>query len=131
MKNKIIVQEQIITIIEDDYISLTDMVRNIENGLVLIEKWLRNKKYLPVTEEIVQQIIDKNDNSILGDFGGASYYEAEDLQMHNALEHLEVRAFGCLIEDLLVLSKEDNKSEKIKNRGNNCLDSLLYFKLFL
>ncbi|MGE4444842.1 MAG: KilA-N domain-containing protein, partial [Candidatus Altimarinota bacterium] len=40
MKNKIIVQEQIITIIEDDYISLTDMVKNIENGLVLIEKWL-------------------------------------------------------------------------------------------
>ena len=26
-----------------DYISLTDMVRNIEDGLGLIEKWLRNK----------------------------------------------------------------------------------------
>lgn len=43
---KIIVQntEINITIINDrDYISLTDMVRNIENGLALIEKWLRNK----------------------------------------------------------------------------------------
>lgn len=30
---------------EKDYISLTDMVRNIENGLALIEKWLRNKKH--------------------------------------------------------------------------------------
>ena len=30
--------------VEDkDYISLTDMVRNIENGLALIERWLRNK----------------------------------------------------------------------------------------
>jgi hypothetical protein len=28
---------------EEDYISLTDMVKNIENGLALIEKWLRNK----------------------------------------------------------------------------------------
>lgn len=28
---------------EHDYISLTDMVRNIDNGLALIEKWLRNK----------------------------------------------------------------------------------------
>lgn len=28
---------------EQDYISLTDMVRNMENGLALIEKWLRNK----------------------------------------------------------------------------------------
>lgn len=33
----------IIIVNEMDYISLTDMVRNIENGLVLIEKWLRNK----------------------------------------------------------------------------------------
>jgi hypothetical protein len=28
---------------QEDYISLTDMVRNFEDGLVLIEKWLRNK----------------------------------------------------------------------------------------
>jgi len=33
----------IIAIDDKDYISLTDMVRNIENGLALIEKWLRNK----------------------------------------------------------------------------------------
>ena len=40
---------------EDDYISLTDMVRGIENGLVLIEKWLRNKntiEFLGIWEEI-------------------------------------------------------------------------------
>lgn len=28
---------------QEDYISLTDMVRSFEDGLVLIEKWLRNK----------------------------------------------------------------------------------------
>ena len=33
----------IVNINDKDYISLTDMVRNIENGLALIEKWLRNK----------------------------------------------------------------------------------------
>ena len=36
-------QITVVTINERDYISLTDMVRNIENGLALIEKWLRNK----------------------------------------------------------------------------------------
>ena len=39
----------------EDYISLTDMVKNMENGLVLIEKWLRNKntiEYLGIWEEI-------------------------------------------------------------------------------
>ena len=43
---KITVQDTQITVVsinERDYISLTDMVRNIENGLALIEKWLRNK----------------------------------------------------------------------------------------
>ena len=38
-----------------DFISLTDMVRDIENGLVLIEKWLRNKntiEFLGIWEEI-------------------------------------------------------------------------------
>ncbi len=38
-----------------DYISLTDMVRNIENGLSLIEKWLRNKntiEFLGIWEQM-------------------------------------------------------------------------------
>ena len=40
---------------EQDYISLTDMVRNIENGTALIEKWLRNKntiEFLGIWEEM-------------------------------------------------------------------------------
>jgi len=40
---------------EQDYISLTDMVKDIENGLALIEKWLRNKntiEFLGIWEEI-------------------------------------------------------------------------------
>lgn len=52
---KIIVQNQEITIVKDDYISLTDMVKNIDNGLVLIEKWLRNKntiEFIGIWEEI-------------------------------------------------------------------------------
>ncbi len=45
----------ILTSKEQDFISLTDMVRNIENGLALIEKWLRNKntvEFLGIWEEI-------------------------------------------------------------------------------
>jgi hypothetical protein len=40
------VEHTVISIIqhnESDYISLTDMVKPIENGSALIEKWLRNK----------------------------------------------------------------------------------------
>jgi hypothetical protein len=55
---KIIVENAeiaVISIEESDYISLTDMVRNIENGLSLIEKWLRNKntiEFLGIWEQM-------------------------------------------------------------------------------
>ena len=58
-KNKKIIVEgssiSVFAIQEQDFISLTDMVRDIENGLVLIEKWLRNKntiEFLGIWEEI-------------------------------------------------------------------------------
>ncbi|TVQ90228.1 MAG: KilA-N domain-containing protein [Bacteroidetes bacterium] len=55
---KITVNNIEITVIafnEADYISLTDMVKTIENGLTLIEKWLRNKntiEFLGIWEEM-------------------------------------------------------------------------------
>lgn len=57
----------IMQINEKDYISLTDMVKNIENGLALIEKWLRNKntiEFLGIWEEMY----NPNFNSL--EFGG-------------------------------------------------------------
>lgn len=59
-------------------------------------------------------MIDDNDNCILGDFGGASYYAPEDIEIHNDLERLEVRAFGCLVEEMLFLSRHDIQDEKIR-----------------
>lgn len=56
--SKIYVDNTEITVVEieeKDYISLTDMVRNIDNGLVLIEKWLRNKntiEFIGIWEEM-------------------------------------------------------------------------------
>lgn len=46
---------QVLQIEEDDHISLNDMVRKIDNGPALIEKWLRNKntiEFLGTREEI-------------------------------------------------------------------------------
>ena len=51
----------IISFEEKDYISLTDMVRNIENGLALIEKWLRNKntiEFMGIWEEMYNPIFN-------------------------------------------------------------------------
>ena len=54
---------QVLQIEEDDYISLTDMVRKIDNGLSLIEKWLRNKntiEFLGIWEEMYNEDFDTN-----------------------------------------------------------------------
>ena len=52
---------QVLQIEEDDYISLTDMVRKIDNGSALIEKWLRNKntiEFLGIWEEMYNEDFD-------------------------------------------------------------------------
>ena len=39
--------------------------------------------------------------AVLGDFGAAAFYDQSDLLVAQALERIEVRAFGCLFEELL------------------------------
>jgi len=55
-------------------------------------------------------MIDKDANSILGDFGGASFFQPEEIEDHQKLERLEIRAFGYLMEELLILSNDDNSN---------------------
>ena len=63
--NKLYVDDteiQVYKIDEKDYISLTDMIRNLENGPALIEKWLRNKntiEFLGIWEEIYNESFNK------------------------------------------------------------------------
>ena len=40
-------------------------------------------------------------DSFLGDFGAAAFYDQSDTDLGNALERIEIRAFGCLLQDLL------------------------------
>ncbi|PSN14001.1 protein kinase [filamentous cyanobacterium CCT1] len=45
-------------------------------------------------------LIDALGDARLSDFGAASFYDPADRAVAPALERLEVRAFGCLLEDL-------------------------------
>lgn len=46
-------------------------------------------------------LIDLNGNPFLSDFGAASTYQFLSPDMERNMELIEVRAFGCLVEDLL------------------------------
>lgn len=63
---------------DDDYISLTDMVRNFEGGSALIEQWLKNKDtvmFLGVWEQINNPIFNSLEfEGIRNEAGSNSFY---------------------------------------------------------
>jgi hypothetical protein len=54
-------------------------------------------------------LVNEVGDCLLGDFGAASFYDPADAPL---LERLEVRAFGCLLEDLLDRCRLDASSEQ-------------------
>ena len=77
---KILVNKTEITILEideKDYISLTDMVKGIENGLALIEKWLRNKntiEFLGIWEEIYNPNFNSPEFEVIKNMAGLNRF---------------------------------------------------------
>lgn len=52
----------------------------------------------------------ENGECLFGDFGGASFYPGDDGEVSQALEKIEVRAFGLLFEELLTRCNEVDDS---------------------
>jgi hypothetical protein len=67
---------------------------------------------------------NENEISILGDFGAASFYKINTIEA-KYLERIEVRAFGCLLVDLLNLILEEDKQnqyyKELLELSNNCM----------
>jgi len=53
-------------------------------------------------------LVDALGNALLGDFGASSVYDRSNTELAFALERIEVRAFGCLLDDLLQLCAHEN-----------------------
>ena len=51
-------------------------------------------------------LIDEDGNTLLSDFGAASFYDVTNTEIAIARERIEVSAFGCLLDDLLQLNKD-------------------------
>ncbi len=76
-------------------------------------------------------LVNETGHSWLGDFGAASFYERSDVVIGQALEGLEVRAFGCLLEDMLdrcTLQEESEHAvavESLRGLQSECLQQVL------
>ncbi len=60
-------------------------------------------------------LINKKSECLLGDFGAASFYDVNSISAPN-IERVEVRAFGCLLEDVLNLVSENELSKALRNK---------------
>jgi Protein tyrosine and serine/threonine kinase/Leucine rich repeat len=75
-------------------------------------------------------LVNESGHSLLGDFGAASSYDLSDKIAGAALERSEVRAFGCLLEDLLeraqVPSAEADKQifSRLNKLQQDCLQTI-------
>ena len=70
--------------------------------------------------------------TLLGDFGAASLYDASDERLGQRLQRLEMRAFGCLLEDLLDRCAFDPDDSVVACQFNglrqmqvDCMDAVL------
>jgi Protein tyrosine and serine/threonine kinase/Leucine rich repeat len=80
-------------------------------------------------------LVNESGHSLLGDFGAASSYDRTDAIASSALERLEVRAFGCLLEDLVnraeVTTTQEDKlaldahAQRLRQRLNKLLHACL------
>lgn len=68
-------------------------------------------------------LIDDTDRCYLGDFGAASFYEDDS----GTFEKIEVRAFGCLLDDLLALAtqREDKRYALLQRLRDSCMDETI------
>ena len=98
------VEISVIKVDGDDYISLTDMVRDVENGSALIEKWLRNKntiEFLGIWEEMYNPSFNSPE------FGGIMAVMINDgVAQPQRLKRLNEIA----IHQMRVLSETDNRN---------------------
>jgi hypothetical protein len=63
-----------------------------------------------------------NGDALLGDFGAASFFNHHDRPQAGALQRIEVRAFGCLLEELIersILVPQDASRQAAVNGENS------------
>jgi hypothetical protein len=75
-------------------------IRSIAQGIAAATAHLHDRGILHGDLYAHNILVNSEGHSILGDFGAASFFEPESA-LAPALTQVEVRAFGCLLEDLL------------------------------
>jgi hypothetical protein len=63
--------------------------------------------------------------ALIGDFGAASFYAASDKNLADGLQKIEVRAFGCLLEELLARCQTREDASEIGHQLDDLTSACL------
>ena len=80
--------------------SLNDALR-VAHGVASLARQLHSRGLTHGDLYAHNTLIGADGHAVLGDFGAAAFYDQSDSTVAQALEQIEVRAFGCLFEELL------------------------------
>jgi hypothetical protein len=80
--------------------SLQDALR-VAHGVAGLARQLHSRGLTHGDLYAHNTLIGADGHAVLGDFGAAAFYDQSDRAVAQALEQIEVRAFGCLFEELL------------------------------
>lgn len=85
----------------DDVTFTLPVILKIAQGIASVVEHLHTQGIVHGDLYAHNILVNNQGESILGDFGAASFYDLSDKVTGEALQRLESRAFGCLLEDLL------------------------------
>jgi tRNA A-37 threonylcarbamoyl transferase component Bud32 len=73
-------------------------------------------------------LCNNDNNALLSDFGAATRYDRKEAPLASKLERLDVRAFGCLVDDLLLRVADHNSSSysHLTALRDTCFDEILF-----
>jgi hypothetical protein len=94
---------------ENTFFVLSHILR-IANEIASASAHLHSRKIMHGDLYSHNILINEHGHSLLGDFGAATLYENIDDIECESFERLEVRAFGCLLEDMLDRCKPEDLS---------------------
>jgi serine/threonine protein kinase len=66
-------------------------------------------------------LINKQADCLLGDYGAASFYDVNSV-LAPIIERIEVRAFGCLVEDIFGLINKDSLNKQQNSKWQKLID---------
>jgi hypothetical protein len=73
-------------------------------------------------------LVNKNAECLLGDFGAASLYDINSVLAHT-IERVEVRAFGCLLEDIISLGDKKNIDHVFQKKWQKLITDCTRFEV--